>query len=179
MASLKSKLSAAMLALIDAGATASVMMAQFQDEKEGQSLTAYQDAGGILTVCGGVTIVDGKRVTRGMRLIAEQCKRIDVAEQKKALDWVDSNVKVTLNEPQKVGIASFCPWNIGPAKCFTSTFYKKMNANDRLGACREIRRWIFDGSRDCRIRPNNCAGTAQQCRAAGFVQRRPPGGSVV
>ncbi|MFA1237320.1 lysozyme [Serratia odorifera] len=154
----KSKLSAAMLALIAAGATAPVMMAQFQAEKEGQRLVAYQDGVGIWTICGGVTAVEGKKVTKGMRLTAEQCKRIDAIEQKKALDWVDRNVKVPLTEPQKVGIASFCPWNIGPGKCFTSTFYKKLNAGDRFGACREIRRWIYDGGRDCRTRANNCFG---------------------
>jgi len=158
MAISKSKLSAAMLALIAAGASAPVMMAQFQEEKEGQRNIAYQDAGGIWTICGGVTTVDGRKVIKGMRLTADQCKRIDAAEQKKALAWVDRNVKVTLTEPQKVGIASFCPWNIGPSKCFTSTFYKKLNAGDRLGACTEMKRWIFDGGRDCRIRSNNCFG---------------------
>ena len=55
-------------------------------------------------------------------------------------------------------LASFCPYNIGPAKCFPSTFYKKLNAGDRIGACAEIKRWIFDGGRDCRIKANNCAG---------------------
>ncbi len=158
MPSTKSKLSAAMLLLIAGGVSAPVMMAQFQDEKEGQRLVAYQDGVGIWTICGGVTTVNGKKVTQGMRLAAEQCKQIDAAEQKKALNWVERNVKITLTEPQKVGIASFCPWNIGPAKCFTSTFYKKLNAGDRLGACREIRRWIYDRGRDCRIRSNNCFG---------------------
>lgn len=158
MASAKTKLSAAMLALIAAGASAPVMMSQFQDEKEGQRQTAYQDGVGIWTICGGVTMVNGQKVVKGQHLTAEQCKQIDAAEQKKALGWVDRNVKVTLTEPQKVGIASFCPWNIGPSKCFTSTFYKKLNAGDRPGACREIRRWIFDGGRDCRIRSNNCFG---------------------
>lgn len=103
-------------------------------------------------------MVNGQKVVKGQRLTAEQCNQIDAAEQKKALDWVDRNVKVTLTEPQKVGIASFCPWNIGPGKCFTSTFYKKLNAGDRIGACREIRRWIYDRGRDCRIRSNNCYG---------------------
>ncbi|MCE9941559.1 lysozyme [Serratia liquefaciens] len=158
MAISKSKLSAAMLALIAAGASAPVMMAQFQEEKEGQLNIAYQDAGGIWTICGGVTMVNGQKVVKGQRLTTEQCKQIDAAEQKKALDWVDRNVKVTLTAPQKVGIASFCPWNIGPSKCFTSTFYKKLNAEDRLGACAEMKRWIFDGGRDCRIRSNNCFG---------------------
>ncbi|EHI7574954.1 lysozyme [Salmonella enterica] len=155
----KSKLSVAMLALIAAGASAPVIMAQFQHEKEGTSLVAYQDKSrGIWTICGGVTYVDGKPVIKGMKLTREQCDKIDRAEQAKALAWVDKNVHVALTEPQKVGIASFCPWNIGPGKCFTSTFYKKLNAGDRLGACAEIKRWVHDAGRDCRIRENNCFG---------------------
>lgn len=158
MANLKTKLSAAMLALITAGASAPVMMAQFQKEKEGTSLIAYPDAGGKWTICGGVTAVNGKPVFKGMRLTQNQCDAIDKIEQAKALAWVDKNVHVPLTEPQKVGIASFCPWNIGPAKCFTSTFYRKLNDGDRLGACAEIKRWVHDGGKDCNIRANNCSG---------------------
>jgi lysozyme len=158
MANLKTKLSAAMLALIAAGASAPVMMAQFQKEKEGTSLIAYQDKGGKWTICGGVTAVNGKPVFRGMRLTQTQCDAIDKAEQAKALAWVDKNIHVPLTEPQKVGIASFCPWNIGPSKCFTSTFYRKLNAGDRTGACAEIKRWVHDGGKDCNVRANNCYG---------------------
>ncbi|ENE3274748.1 glycoside hydrolase family protein, partial [Escherichia coli] len=75
-----------------------------------------------------------------------------------ALAWVEKNIRVPLTEPQKAGIASFCPYNIGPGKCFSSTFYRKLNAGDRKGACAEIRRWIYDGGRDCRNRSNNCYG---------------------
>lgn len=71
---------------------------------------------------------------------------------------VERNIKVPLTEPQKAGIASFCPYNIGPGKCFPSTFYKRLNAGDRKGACEAIRWWIKDGGRDCRIRSNNCYG---------------------
>lgn len=158
MASMKSKLSAAMLGLLAAGATAPVLMSQFQVEKEGTSLVAYPDAGGVWTICGGVTRVDGKPVVKGMQLTRQQCDKIDNAEQEKALAWVEKNVRVPLTEPQKVGIASFCPWNIGPGKCLPSTFWIKLNAGDRLGACAEIKRWIYDGGRDCRIRSNNCYG---------------------
>lgn len=113
----KSKLSAAMLALIAAGASAPVLMSQFQHEKEGTSLIAYQDKSrGVWTICGGVTYVDGKPVIKGMKLTQAQCDKIDKAEQAKALAWVDKNVRVQLTKPQKVGIASFCPWNIGPGK---------------------------------------------------------------
>ncbi|WP_440863247.1 lysozyme [Symbiopectobacterium purcellii] len=157
-----SKLSAAMLALIAAGALAPVMMAQFQSEKEGMRLTAYPDGGGIWTICGGVTWVEGKPVVKGMKLTAERCAKIDAIEQKKALDWLDRNVNVPLTEVQKVGIASFCPWSIGPAKCFTSTFYRKLNAGDLMGACKEIKRWMWDGGKDCRIRSNNCYGQIER-----------------
>ncbi|MBA5203098.1 lysozyme [Pectobacterium aroidearum] len=162
MSKFKSRLSAAMLALIAAGASAPVMMAQFQQEKEGVRLVAYPDGGGIWTICGGVTRVDSKPVVKGMKLTAAQCAKIDAEEQQKALDWVDRNVTVTLTEPQKVGIASFCPWNIGPGKCFPSTFYRKLNAGDLIGACKEIKRWIWDGGRDCRIRSNNCYGQIER-----------------
>ncbi|MCK0552561.1 lysozyme [Pantoea ananatis] len=155
---LRNRLSAAMLALIAGGASAPVLMSQFQSEKESIRLTAYTDNGGIWTICGGVTRVDGKPVVKGMHLTAEQCRAIDRAEQAKALAWVDKNVHVPLTEPQKVGIASFCPWNIGPGKCLSSTFYRKLNSGDRKGACAEIKRWIFDGGKDCRIRSNGCAG---------------------
>ncbi|VFS19402.1 phage lysozyme [Escherichia coli] len=63
-----------------------------------------------------------------------------------------------IERTQKAGIASFCPYNIGPGKCFPSTFYKRINAGDRRGACEAIRWWIKDGGRDCRIRSNNCYG---------------------
>lgn len=158
MANAKTKLSAAMLGLIVAGASAPVMMAQFQSEKEGTSLTAYADHGGVWTICGGVTRVYGRPVVKGLKLTRTQCDTIDKAEQAKALDWVEKNVHVRLTEPQKVGIASFCPWNIGPSKCFTSTFYRKLNAGDRAGACSEIKRWVHDGGKDCNARANNCYG---------------------
>lgn len=156
------RLSAAMLTLIAAGASAPVLMKQFQSEKEGSSLTAYADQGGIWTICGGVTRVNGKPVVKGMRLTREQCDRIDAAEQAKALAWVDRNVRIPLTSPQKVGIASFCPWNIGPGKCMPSTFFRKLNSGDRPGACAEIRRWIFDGGKDCRVRSNNCFGQVER-----------------
>jgi len=93
-----------------------------------------------------------------MKLTQAKCNQVNAIERDNALAWVERNVHVPLTEPQKAGIASFCPYNIGPGKCFPSTFYKKLNAGDRIGACAEIKRWIFDGGRDCRVKANNCAG---------------------
>ncbi|WP_434083491.1 lysozyme [Escherichia coli] len=111
-----------------------------------------------VTICRGATMVDGKPVFPGMKLSKEKCDQVNAIERDKALAWVERNIKVPLTEPQKAGIASFCPYNIGPGKCFPSTFYKRLNAGDRKGACEAIRWWIKDGGRDCRIRSNNCYG---------------------
>ncbi|KAF1366358.1 lysozyme [Yokenella regensburgei] len=154
----KSKLSAAVIGLILAGATAPVILDQFLDEKEGNSLTVYQDGAGVWTICRGATLVDGKPVVQGMKLTQAKCDQVNAIELDKTLSWVDRNIKVPLTEPQKAGIASFCPYNIGPGKCFPSTFYQRMNAGDTKRACEAIRWWIKDGGKDCRIRSNNCYG---------------------
>lgn len=68
----RAKLSAAVLGLVLAGAPASVILDQFLNEKEGNSLTAYKDGSGIWTICRGATTVDGKPVVQGMKLSAEK-----------------------------------------------------------------------------------------------------------
>lgn len=113
MVSNRTKLSAAVLAHIFAGASASVILDQFLNEKEGNSLTAYKDGSGLWTICRGATRIDGKPVTQGMRLTQEKCDQVNAIERDKGLAWVDRNIKVPLTEPQKVGIASFCLYNIG------------------------------------------------------------------
>ncbi|EFI6182231.1 glycoside hydrolase family protein, partial [Escherichia coli] len=132
-------LSAAVLALIGAGASAPQILDQFLDEKEGNHTMAYRDGSGIWTICRGATVVDGKTVFPNMKLSKEKCDQVNAIERDKALAWVERNIKVPLTEPQKAGIASFCPYNIGPGKCFPSTFYKRLNAGDRKGACEAIR----------------------------------------
>ena len=51
-----------MIGLLLGGAGATAIVDQFLDEKEGNLLTAYQDGGGIWTICRGVTRIDGKPV---------------------------------------------------------------------------------------------------------------------
>lgn len=158
-------LSAAVLALIAVGAPAPDILDQFLNEKEGNHTTAYRDGSGIWTICRGVTVVDGKPVFPGMKLSKEKCDQVNAIERDKALAWVERNIKVPLTEPQKAGIASFCPYNIGPGKCFPSTFYKRLNADDRKGACEAIRWWIKDGGRDCRLtkgQKNGCYGQVER-----------------
>lgn len=157
--------SKAMIGLLLGGAGATAILDQFLDEKEGNLLTSYQDAGGVWTICRGVTQIDGKPVKKGMTLTDEQCAKVNRIEAENAVNWVQRNVKVPLTDAQVAGIASFCPYNIGPNKCFTSTFYKKLNSGDKKGACQEIKRWIFDGGKDCRQtkgKKDGCYGQVQR-----------------
>ncbi|EKH31641.1 phage lysozyme family protein, partial [Escherichia coli FDA504] len=79
----------------------------------GNHTTAYRDGAGIWTICRGATRGDGKPVIPGMKLSKEKCDRVNAIERDKALAWVEKNIRVPLTEPQKAGIASFCPYNIG------------------------------------------------------------------
>ncbi|WP_426770993.1 hypothetical protein [Enterobacter cloacae complex sp. 379K3] len=56
MMSNKSKLSAAVLALIASGASAPLIFDQFISEKEGNALVAVVDPGGVWSLCHGVTL---------------------------------------------------------------------------------------------------------------------------
>lgn len=146
----KYSLSAAMLALLAAGASVPVLLDQFLDEKEGSRVAAYADAGGVWTICRGLTRINGQPVTRGLKLTAEQCDHYNRLERDAVLAWMDQNITVPLNEAQRAGIASFCVYNLGATKCMKSTFWKKLSAGDFPAACAQIQRWVHDGGRDCR-----------------------------
>ena len=133
-AKIKYGLSAAVLALIAAGASAPQILDQFLDEKKVTTLRHTAMVPGIWTICRGATMVDGKPVIPGMKLSKEKCDQVNAIERDKALAWVERNIKVPLTGTTKAGIASFCPYNIGPGKCFPSTFYKRLNAGDRKAA---------------------------------------------
>jgi lysozyme len=147
-------LSRKVLALVAAGASAVTIATQFLHEREGDRLTAYQDAGGIYTACMGVT----KGIKKGDKFTPDECAKMDAAAVQQAADEVKRMVKVPMSEPERAAVISFCAYNIGPGKCANSTFLKMLNDGNRAGACAQIKRWIFDGDRDCRVRENNCYG---------------------
>lgn len=147
-------LSRKVMSLIAAGASALAIATQFLDEKEGSSLVAYKDGGGIYTACMGVT----HGVKADDKFTVEQCAQMNAAAIRQAAAEVDKLVTVPLTEPQRAAVISFCAYNIGPGKCATSTFLRELNSGNRAAACAQIKRWIFDGGKDCRIRSNGCYG---------------------
>ena len=158
----RTKLSAVVLALVAAGASAPAIYDQFLTEKEGVRLTAYQDGKGIWTICKGLTRIYGRPVVRTDKLPAEECSKLDAAVQEEGLREMAKLVKpeiwAAMSPAARAGVASFCQHNIGPGNCKPSTFLRKLNAGDRNGACAEVTRWIMDNKQDCRIQSNNCAG---------------------
>ncbi len=107
-------LSAAVLALIAAGASAPQILDQFLDEKRVTTQKAYRDGSGIWTICRGATVVDGKPVIPGMKLSKEKCAQVNAIERDKALAWVERNIKVPLTEPQKQVSRHFAPITLAP-----------------------------------------------------------------
>uniref|UniRef100_UPI003AFB12B1 lysozyme n=1 Tax=Providencia rettgeri TaxID=587 RepID=UPI003AFB12B1 len=89
-------LTAAVVALIVGGASESQIFDQFIKEKEGNFTTAYQDAGGVWTVCQGVTRIDGRAVKPREKLTEAQCARLNAIERDKAIAWVKKHVPVSL-----------------------------------------------------------------------------------
>lgn len=151
--------------LILTGATSLAILGAFLSEKEssGRMVTnAYQDGAGIWTICDGLTTYQGKKVYKGMSLTAQQCATETTRRQKEALAWVQTRaapqVVYNLSAPQLAGVASFCYWNLGPAKCTGSTFWKRLNEGKLRDACDQVKLWIRDGGKDCRIASNGCLG---------------------
>jgi lysozyme len=157
----KSKLSAAVLALIAASAQAPQLLSQYLDEREAVVLHSYKDGKQIWTACRGLTRINGEPVRPGMNFTRAECDKYDEQELQATLAElqriVAPQVYATLTEPAKAGIASFCTYNLGVDRCKGTTFLQLLNAGRRNEACAQITLWIRDGGKDCRV-DKSCRG---------------------
>lgn len=100
---------------------------------EGLSTTAYHDklANGIPTVCYGET----EGVKMGDHYTKQQC--IDMLAKKLPRYWyeIDALIKVPLSDNEKIAYTSF-DYNLGTPTFARSSFLKKLNAGDHVGACK-------------------------------------------
>lgn len=158
----KSTLTAAVAALIAAGASTPVIYQQFLAEREGTRMVAYLDSANIWTICQGLTRIYGRPVAKGDRLTRDECARLDAEEQARGLvemaRLVRPEVWAGMSPAARAGTASFCVHNIGPGKCQQSTFLRLLNEGRRNEACAEITKWIRDGGKDCRDPAAGCRG---------------------
>jgi lysozyme len=162
------KLPSSVRVLIASGAGAATILGAFLDVKEGTSLRAYQDGVQVWTACRGVTRAHGKPIVKGQVFSKAECAELDESELFKALDevkqFVAPPVFVTFTDPALAGIASFGPYNLGSSKWSASTMLRLLNQGPahRVAACGQIRLWIKDGGKDCRVRSNNCFGQVER-----------------
>lgn len=157
----KTALSAAMVALIAAGASAPQILDQFATEKEGLRLAAYQDGAHVWTICKGLTVYEGRAIYKGMTLTPAQCETADRAfferDLREARDIIRPEVWITLSEPARAGLADMVH-NLGKAKARDSTAVRLLNAGKRNEGCAAITLWIRDGGKDCRKAGSGCQG---------------------
>ena len=103
---------------------------------EGKENKVYVDPVGIYTICYGQT----KGVKKGDYKTDEECLESlasELVEHEKGMIKV---VKVPLSTKEQAAYLSFT-YNLGVKSFTNSTLLKKLNADDRVGACNELLKW--------------------------------------
>lgn len=118
----------------------------FIKREEGEKLTGYADTRGIPTVGVGHTgDVNGKPVTVGMKITAEQSSAL----LKGDLAWVEGTIKSYVKSPltqnQYDALCSFV-FNIGATQFKGSTMLKLLNLANYKGAADEFPKWKKSGN---------------------------------
>lgn len=115
---------------------------------EGLSLVPYLDSNSVPTIGNGAThYANGQRVTMQDEPITEKqadtllMRLIPMYEKE-----VNTLVTVPLNQNQYDALVSFV-YNIGGNQFMTSTFLKKLNTLDYIGAANEFKRWKYSGGK--------------------------------
>ena len=121
---------------------------------EGIKYTAYQDSGGVWTICNGST----QGVKPGDTATPAECESLLVRELIAHAKPIE-RIPHKLPDHVVVAWADFC-YNIGVPKCQGSTGYKLLRQGRTREACEQILRWRFVAGRDCFLDENRsfCGG---------------------
>lgn len=130
---------------------------------EGKVNQTYADVAygwAVPTVCYGHT----KTARRGQWLSDSQCLDLLDDDIEQALTDLRSLVgtHATLTEGELAGTTSFV-FNIGRTKLASSTWRRKFNAGDRVGACKEMLRWVYSNGRKLRGLETRRDGESSVC----------------
>jgi lysozyme len=156
----KTKLSAAVLTLVAAGASAPVILDQFIREKESSGqyhLRAYLDGARVWTVCDGKT----EGVTPRTVMTPKECDYWRMTEIGKRLTFARNVITVPMSNPAWAGFGSFC-FNVGNAACKSSSAARLINQGKQAEGCAAMLKWRYitrDGEKvDCSQANPYCAG---------------------
>ncbi|WP_351122590.1 lysozyme [Shewanella sp. T24-MNA-CIBAN-0130] len=106
--------------------------------QEGEVRNTYYDLAGIETACFGQT---GPHIKAGMEFSANQC--IDMfADSLHKFNNQLLDLAPPLTDGEHIAYLSFI-YNVGAEAFGASTLRKKLLANDRVGACNELSRWVY------------------------------------
>lgn len=156
----KSLLSAAVLALVAAGASQTIILDQFIKEKESSEryeLKAYQDGARVWTVCDGKT----SGVTATTTMTKKQCDDWRLTEIGQRLTFAHKVIRKPMSEAAWAGFGSFC-WNVGNDGCARSTAATLINKGKQYDGCGAMLNWRYitrDGLKvDCSQPNPYCSG---------------------
>lgn len=131
----------------------------FIREWEGLKLEAYLDTAGVWTI--GIGTTDPKYAFPGNTITEELAVYLAREHIQKDIDACNQLVRVPTTPDQQTAIVSFC-YNIGVPRFRGSTFLRKLNQGDYVGAYAEFPKWIYE----------TIPGTNQKRVNRGLVNRR-------
>lgn len=131
---------------------------------EGTRYVAYQDSGGVWTICTGAT----KGVQPGDTATPEECRDrliVELMEHAKPLERIPHQ----LPDNVIVAWADFC-YNVGVGNCQNSTGYKMLRNGQIYQACQQLLLWRY--TRDMTDRRLDCFDDANARTCGGIKKRR-------
>lgn len=119
---------------------------------EGVKYVAYQDVGGVWTLCNGETL----GVKKGDTATPEQCNNMLIAG---LLRHNAPFEKLPRQLPANVHLAAldFC-YNVGTGACTKSTLWRHLETGRYEDACQQFTRWRFAADKDCSKDGSGCRG---------------------
>lgn len=125
---------------------------------EGRKLRAYQDSGGIWTICEGHT----RGVHEGDTATPAQCDAYKAQDMRYAARSIASCLRTELPPNQ---YAAYLDFEFNTGRFCGSTMERHANAGDLAGACRAIGLYMYAGGNDCRLAGSNCRGIVKRRQA--------------
>lgn len=112
----------------------------FIAKHEGVIFKTYLDPVNIPTSCVGHT----KTAKMGQTFTQEECLFLFEGDYSDSFRALERNYKgqAVLSTEEVIAFSSLI-FNIGSGNFASSTLLKKLNAGDRIGACKELPRWVF------------------------------------
>lgn len=137
-------LSAKIKAMSVAGASALTMAVMLIKPLEGIEYKPYYDVAGVLTVCYGHT---GGDIIKDKLYSQAECDALLEKDLAKVKKRIDPMIVVIIPETTRAALYSFT-YNVGIGAFSRSTLLERLNSGDLLGACTELRRWVYaDGKK--------------------------------